>query len=67
MARFTPSAILQAGEGFVNPLLRETADFPPASSVPLATETHVEEIQRAALLTSVLHQEVTRLPSAQGN
>lgn len=25
MARFTPSAILQAGEGFVNPLLKETA------------------------------------------
>lgn len=65
MARFTPSAILQAGEGFVNPLLRETVRG--FSSVPLATETHIEVIQRAALLTSVLHQEVTRLPSAQGN
>lgn len=65
MARFTPSAVLQAGGGFVNPLLN--GDAIGARSVPLVGEIRVEKIQRAALLTSALHQEVAHLPSAQGN
>lgn len=65
MARFTPSAALQAGGGFVNPLLN--GDAKGARFVPLVGEICVEQIQRAALLTSALHQEVAHLPSAQGN
>lgn len=67
MARFTPSAMLQAGGGFVNPLLNAKwrQDFPPVFFSPrkLAWRKSGEPL----LLTSVLHQEVTRLPGAQGN